>query len=119
MRFSLKLRGGKSTHPAARVRCPQASAQVAPEPRPLCPLAAAGRHAAPAPAARTAGQVLCEEHPSPRAQSGAEGSDPREDRGPRPLGRSTYLESVGQRKGLESEKPKGHHRPAGFAVVLT
>lgn len=58
MRFSLKLRGGKSTHPAARVRCPQASAQVAPEPRPLCPLAAAGRHAAPAPAARTAGQVL-------------------------------------------------------------
>ena len=37
---------------------PQASAQVSPEPRPLCPLAVAGRHAAPAPAARTAGQIL-------------------------------------------------------------
>lgn len=61
----------------------------------------------------------CEEHPNPRAQSGAEGSGPREDREPRPLGRSTYLESVGQRKGLESEKPKVHHSPAGFAVVLT
>lgn len=60
-----------------------------------------------------------EEHPNPRAQSGAEGSGPREDREPRPLGRSTYLESVGQRKGLESAKRRSNRRPAGFAVVLT
>lgn len=119
MRFPLKLGGGKSTHPAARSRCPQASAQVSPEPRPLCPLAAAGRHAAPAPAEDGRPDPHCEKHPNPRARSGAEGSGPREDREPRPLGRSTYLESVGQRKGLESEKAKVHHSPAGFAVVLT
>ena len=60
-----------------------------------------------------------EEHPNPRAQSGAEGSGPREDREPHPLGRSTDLESVGQRKGLESAKGRSNLRPAGFAVVLT
>lgn len=97
------------------VRCPQASAQVGhSEP---CRSALCGRREARSSCLLPRGRPARSSQrstPSPRAQSGAEGSDPREDRGPRPLGRSTYLESGRAKEGPGSGEAEGPPPPGWF-----